>query len=70
MVRKITYQSLALCLAFFFTSVDAVQVPEHPLEYSLRKPFNVNLDVYSVDIRRVLLLREDLDSSLTDGISH
>lgn len=69
-IRKIIYQSLPLCLATFFNSLNAAQVAELPLEYSMREPFNVNLDVYRVDIRRVLLLREDLDSSLTDGIGH
>lgn len=37
-----------------------VQVPEHSLEYSLRKTFNVTLGVCNVNIRSVLLLREDL----------
>lgn len=53
-----------------FLSVDAVWVPDHPLEYSLRKPFKVNLEVYNMDIRRVWLSKEDLGSSLTNVIRH
>lgn len=44
-IRKITYHSLSLYLVFSITNVDEVQGLEHPLEYSLKKCFNVNLDV-------------------------